>query len=657
MPSSVLAAFALVLACAGAATADNGFLLGLDYSKPVGFGMGPATIAADPTGALYILGSADASTSIPATSVLGPVNATQQNFYLMKVTAQGDTVYIAILGFESYALAVDSTGSAYVTGPSFVAKINQSGTAFVYKADLGQGLRLAAIAVDPSGRAYVAGNAYQATLQTTPNAFQPTPPDGLGGPMVVRLSADGSTIEFATYVGTGSSDSVGEIALGPDGSAFLLGSTGSPNFPTTPGAYQRSIGNGAEGFLTRLNASGSGLIYSTFTGFTPPGIVGPNPLAVDASGNATVGGTQYNIATNTSTAVVKAFNKDGTALRWMKEDPFAGGPYFFLSVDAAGNTYVVTTNAANSPVQNSIASCGKAFLNVYSLDGQLLQATYLPDLTPQWPVAIATGRGGTVYAVSKWSVSTSWRLLHLSQNPRAVPVKLACVTNAGSYDSGDIAAGEIVSLFGQGLGPTQGVVPKVNLNSGFPNQLSNVQVTFDGKPAPLLYVQDSQINAIAPWSLAEGVTTQICVIYRGASTNCLTRSVAKAAPGVFTVDGIYAAALNQDGTLNSSSNPAKYGSIVSVFATGLGPINPALPDGSIVMNPLPVNTLPLQVGWVQLTLQGPSITHFDDAQYAGPIAFEVAGVSQINFQVQNALSFLSVGGVYSSSFWLWVASP
>ena len=132
---------------------------------------------------------------------------------------------------------------------------------------------------------------------------------------------------------------------------------------------------------------------------------------------------------------------------------------------------------------------------------------------------------------------------------------LACVSNAATFANGPIAPGEIVTLFGNGLGPQQGVQLSATLQSPFPTQAESVQVTFDGKPAPLLWVQDTQINLVVPWSVA-GPTTEVCATYNNVQTNCLTWPVAEASPAVFTVDGYYAAALNQDGTLNSATSPA-----------------------------------------------------------------------------------------------------
>ena len=104
-------------------------------------------------------------------------------------------------------------------------------------------------------------------------------------------------------------------------------------------------------------------------------------------------------------------------------------------------------------------------------------------------------------------------------------------------------------------------------------------MTFNGTPAPLLWVQDSQINAIVPWSLTPGGNTEICVLSGGVRTNCLTWPVVLTAPAVFTVDGSYALPVNQDGSINSAKNPAAIGSIVAVWPPASGRLTRLWPMG------------------------------------------------------------------------------
>ena len=196
----------------------------------------------------------------------------------------------------------------------------------------------------------------------------------------------------------------------------------------------------------------------------------------------------------------------------------------------------------------------------------------------------------------------------------------------------------MLSLFGSGLGPEQGVATTATLESPYPNEAGGVQVTFDGNPAPLLWVQDSQINVIAPWSLTPGQKTEICVNNNGTKTNCQTWPVWETAPGVFTTDGFYSLAINQDGTLNSAGNPAPAGSNVTVFANGLGPLTPPLPDGSLVGLPLPANALTVAVGgfccgWLPTTFEP------DPGTSAGPVQGMPAGVTEVTFQTYGGSQY------------------
>jgi uncharacterized protein (TIGR03437 family) len=132
--------------------------------------------------------------------------------------------------------------------------------------------------------------------------------------------------------------------------------------------------------------------------------------------------------------------------------------------------------------------------------------------------------------------------------------------------------------------------------------------------------------------------------------------VAPISPGVFTNDGVHAAALNKDETIKSADNPAPVGSIISVFATGLGPIDPAQGDGTLVGFPLPTNTAQVAVRAIQ-RITGPfggytTITPFA-VTYAGPAPYLVAGTSQIKFQVVKYAGTIFVGG--SNDFQIYVA--
>ena len=647
----MLTTTALCLALTSMVAAGSGFPLGLDYSAKLGGSDSALVVSVDDAGSVYLLQTGDISKLTP-TTVLG--SAAPTSSYVTKLSPDGSQVaYITALGFTASAMAVDSSGSVYVAGPNLVAKLDARGAAFIYQTSIASGCVLTGLAVDDAGHAFVTGYTGNAPLDTTPTAFQKTATVGTSHPFVVKLNAAGTGFDYATYLAGSSADLAWAIAVNRSGEAFVAGQARSVDFPISSGAYNRTpAANGAlmTPFLARLTADGSALVYSTFTG----GGTSDRPLTVAATtqGSAVVYQQGAGIVT------VLRFNPEGTALEFSRTLPASvSASGIKLAVDAEGNSYLTgSTTAANLPVRNSLSACGSSsvYLTVFDPAGKVLQSTYLAGASPAIQAsAVALGPNGTVYVAGSADSSfvptreisgvsgVGLFLMRLSSSSVPQTVSLACVGNAGSFDTGALTAGEIVSIFGQGLGPTEGVAPTVSIQDFFPMELAGIAVAFDGIPAPLLYVQDGQINTVVPWRLTAGATTNICVSYAGVTTNCVTRRVSAAAPGVFTSDGLYAAAVNQDGTINSAANPAPRGSIVSIFATGLGQVTPTPSDGAITALPLGANILPTKVGMI-----AGGIIFFIvpiDPQYAGPAPFEVAGVSQINVAAVSNPLFVEVG--------------
>jgi uncharacterized protein (TIGR03437 family) len=630
---------ALCIALTGMAATSLGFPLGLDYSVRLAGTDSPVVTAVDGAGSVYILQTLEASSSS-----------------VIKLTPDGGQIaYVMMLGFSATGMAVDSAGSVYVAGPNLVAKLNTQGAGFVYRISITPDCVLTGIAVDNSGHSFVTGNTGATPLPTSTNAFQPTATADNSHPFVVKVNAVGTGFDYATYVAGSSHDLALAIAVNDAGEALVTGRAVSVDFPTTPGAFNRTppaaIG-GLVGFLARLTADGSSLIYSTFTG----GGFFDQPLAVATTPQG--GAVVYQQGAGTGAATLLRFNPQGTTLEFSRTLPASilsvlSAPGI-LAVDAAGNTYATGfTSAANFPVKDSLSACGNSsvYFMVVDPSGKVLQSTYVPGELPNHSAnAVALGPNGVVYlaglADSSFiptrqipGVSGNLFLMRLSTSIAPQTVQLACLGNAGSYNTGALAAGEIVSLFGQGLGPAQGVTPTVSTGDGFPTEFVGVTVTFGDTPAPLLYVQDGQINTVVPWHLTAGATTKICVSYVGATTNCMTRSLLAAAPGVFTSDGLHAAAINQDGTINSAANPATRGTSVSIFATGLGQVTPMPQDGAITIPPLGTNVLAANLAMIAGDI--PFFIVPLEPQYAGPAPFEVAGLSQINLvAVSNSLSLV-----------------
>ncbi len=211
--------------------------------------------------------------------------------------------------------------------------------------------------------------------------------------------------------------------------------------------------------------------------------------------------------------------------------------------------------------------------------------------------------------------------------PPTPQVTSAGVVHAASFRTGPVAPGLIVSIFGSGIGPFTADGGRLDFSGGVDSFVRDTKVLFDGIPAPLVYVQGGQVNAIVPYSVAGRTTTQLEIEYLGVKSNPVALSVADTVPGIFTVAGGIgqAAMLNENGSFNSPSNPATKGSIVTMFATGEGQTDPPGIDGMLSADPLPKPQLPVSLRIGGLTAE---------VLYAGA-APGFAGLLQVNARVPN----------------------
>jgi len=216
------------------------------------------------------------------------------------------------------------------------------------------------------------------------------------------------------------------------------------------------------------------------------------------------------------------------------------------------------------------------------------------------------------------------------------PISSAGVLNAASSQSGGMAApGEMVFIYGSGIGPATGTSWQF-VNGVAETTLAQTEVLFNGTPAPLIYVSATQINAIVPYEVAGQNTVYMQVSYQGNPTNTVTLNVAATAPAVFTVDGSGAhggAILNQDSTLNTAANPAAAGTTVQIFATGEGVTNPPSVDGMVNNQPYPSPTFPVPAASVSVTIGGQPAA----VKFAGTAPGGVAGFLQVNAVIPAGL--------------------
>ncbi|MBN1419595.1 MAG: SBBP repeat-containing protein [Planctomycetes bacterium] len=366
-------------------TADGS---GLEYSTFLG-GSGDDAgygIAIDSSGNAYLTGTtADAVTDFPTT---GGAYDTGHNggkdVFAAKLTSDGSGLtYSTFLGGsgddEGRGIAVDASGKAYVTGSTaddttdfpttngvydtthngandvFVAKLSSDGSGLDYSTflggsgnDLGRGIR-----IDSGGRAYVTGYTADAATDfpATDGAYD-TGHNGGNDAFVAKLNADASDLDYSTFLGGSGSDEGYAIAIDSGGMAYVTGSTAddTTDFPTTDGAYDTSHGGGPEDvFVTKVNADGSDLEYSSFLG-------GENVemgygIAVDGNGCAFLTGLAYTGFPTSNAfqsspggdtdAFVAAFNSAGSGLCYSSyHGGSAGDVGCAIAVDASGSAYV-----------------------------------------------------------------------------------------------------------------------------------------------------------------------------------------------------------------------------------------------------------------------------------------------------------------------------
>jgi Beta-propeller repeat len=315
-------------------------------------------------------------------------------------------------------IAVDRFGKAYVTGQTaslnfpttagaaqttfgggqdaFVTKLNESGSALVYSTYLG-GLDVEAgqgIDVDANGNAYVTGRTLSANFPTTAGAFQPTFGGGGQDAFVTKLNQTGSALVYSTYLGGLDVDTSLGIAVGRFGNAYVTGSTESINFPTTAGAAQTTFGGIQDAFVTKLNETGSTLVYSTYLGGS--GVEAGASIAArfgsayvtgstESSNFPTTAGAFQPTFGGTQDAFVTKLNETGTALTFSTYLGGTGGDAGQgIAVGRFGNTYVTglasssnfpTTAGAFQPVRGGLSDAFATKLN--ETGSALVYSTYL----------------------------------------------------------------------------------------------------------------------------------------------------------------------------------------------------------------------------------------------------------------------------------------
>jgi len=296
---------------------------------------------------------------------------------------------------DAYAIAIDGSGNAYVTGQTkstnfptvagayfstnkggfdvFVSKIAANGSSLVYSTYIGGSLDDSgnAIAVDGSGNAYVAGGTNSSADFPTHGAFQSTFGGGSVDAFVLELASSGGSLIFSTYLGGTGDDVANGVAVDTTG-VYVVGSTGSANFPVPSGSFQGALVGTSNGFVTKLNTSGSSLDYSTYLGggsndFAAgvavnsgqayvTGVTSNKAFPTTSGAFQTICGTDGNCNGGLQDAFVTVFNSSGAALVY---STFLGGEKndqgLGIAVDSSGDAYVTgLTQSSLFPLKSAL---------------------------------------------------------------------------------------------------------------------------------------------------------------------------------------------------------------------------------------------------------------------------------------------------------------
>jgi len=543
-------------------------------------------------------------------------------------------------------LIAGTTGNA--TGFVAAVPVVGSTTSLPWSKTLGTvaaGGALTGIALDTDGGIWVTGYTKDPNYPVTNDAYQksgPTP-TSFGTPIygvLTKLSADGTTIIYSTFLGDGTSACVGGsscigvfgntlpagVAVATDGSIVVAGNTTAPNFPVTTNAIVPTLKSQyGNGFVTSFAPGGKALRYSTFLGGTGfgAGMEGDTLkfIAAESGGNVLVAGETYSSDFPvTATALQPAHA--GYLANWSISRISAAGTLLYSSYyggsgsnslggmaeDSAGNIWLAGQTASTDfpLLPGSLRLGTDALVELDSTAARVL----VTQLLPAGSADEALNPDSTGKPVI---LGSSGSILRLTTQGAAGSQVLGFANAAAPVLSRYIAPGEIVSLYGTGLATGDPVSAVIGANGKLPTTLNGVSIGTPAGLASILYASSTQVNFIVPLDLDTTTGFQTLVFQQGNTLAFITPYAKLSQPEIAVV-------LNPDFTLNSRTNPAAADSTVVIYLFGGGAFQGNPPDGTIAGNTLwaPVLDVTSNLGKIS---------------YAGSAPGLLLGVMQVNVQL------------------------
>jgi uncharacterized protein (TIGR03437 family) len=593
-------------------TSCAGFLTATPASGSTFGGQNQIVVTANPQGLAQQVCSGNVTVTVPGSTtapLVIPVTFNVSNNALLSVSVPAINI-TAVAGAAAMTQTVSVTSS------------NNSGLAFS-----------ATATTSPAGLTWLS---VTPNSGSTPNNLQVTiNPANLGvgtysGSIIVSSNAPGipaQTIPVTLNV-VASTAVAGETKLtftqaaggtAPDSQSFQI--SGVPTGATIGAISTVLSGSGwlsasASGNTVTVTANGSQLAQGTYSGVVTvivPG-AGASPLYIPVTLDVTsatsavtlsASTASFNVLTGSmsipgSTTVQVTSSSTGSVPFTATFIPGTGGNFLTVT-PASGNTPATLTLAVNAAVSSTLAA-----------------GTYTGD------VQVSSGTG----AVQTVKVT-------LLVSATGTPVVLS-ITSGASIQPGAVSPGEIVTMFGNGIGPatpSTGTSFQPTASGTVPTTLANVSVTFNNVAAPLIFVAPGQINAIVPYQVAGQTSVPVVVTNNGTASAAFTVPVTATTPAIFSLGengSGQGAILNSDLSVNGTANPAAPGSYIAIYATGEGQLVPAGTTGCITGATLP---LPVPVGNVSVTIGGQTAS----LAYAGEAPDLVCGVMQINAAIPSTV--------------------
>jgi uncharacterized protein (TIGR03437 family) len=610
------------------------------------------------------------------------------NVYVVGATTSTDFPIVGPLAFQSIA--------TFGLQKAFVVALGSALTASVvgYSAWFGGSATDEAygIALGPNNLLYIVGdttsidflNSTDDGVLINTNAFQDSNHGGYDGFLLSMTTA--GLFNFATYIGGTSDDHAYGVAVDANSYIYVVGETESTDFPSYPDSMAeasifQTYQGGGDGFaiklegVTNTETFGSAGLWSIFLGGSSEDIA--NAVALDSSGNPyvagvtastnfPVGGTgfQTTYQGGLSDGFIIALNADGLTGFWGSFVGSSGDDTLnSIALDSSGNIYVTgTTDGTTYPVTSSAlqsTNAGGQDVVVTELNNNgssVLYSTYMGGSANDIGRGITVGSNGSIYLAGITAslnfplTSNAYQTTYGGGASDAFFAILGCSTgtptiaaggigNAASYSTTALSPGGIFAIFGS----YYSCAPTSSTSVPLTTTLNGVTVDVNGTAVPLYYVGEGQINAQLPYGTATGNAT-ITVTASGGTSAASTLPVEEAGPGIFTI-GTQAAAVNADGTVNTTSNPAAAGSYISVYFTGTGPVSNAPASGAAApSSPLSQATLPFSA-----TIGGETAKVLFLGLAPGFVGLGQANITIPNLPAGNYPLIITIGGAASNS--------